>query len=71
MDLEASDIFKPSIKGKEKAYDVAHTSLSQPQVEKEMASEVEHIGGIFGVDVRPLPHTYPFCELILTLCHML
>lgn len=52
MDMEASDIFKPSIKGKEKSYDVAHISLSQPEVEKEITTEVEHISGIFGVDVR-------------------
>lgn len=66
MDMEAFDTFKPSIKGKEKSYDVPHTSLSQPEVEKEMAAEVEHISGIFGVDVRAPSHSGPAAWL--TLC---
>jgi hypothetical protein len=52
MDIEAFDNFQPAAKGKEKSYDVPHRSLSQAEVEKTMAEDVEHISGIFGVDVR-------------------
>jgi ariadne-1 len=52
MDIEAFDSFQPAAKGKEKSYDVPHRSLSQMEVEKTMAEDVEHISGIFGVDVR-------------------
>lgn len=46
--------FKVPIKEKKKAYEVDFTSLSQTAIEKMMDSELEHIAGIFGVDVsRP------------------
>ena len=35
-----------------KVYDVEHTSLSQHEIEKIMQTDVDHISGIFGVEVR-------------------
>ncbi|PPQ78849.1 hypothetical protein CVT24_002429 [Panaeolus cyanescens] len=45
------DDFKVSTKGKKKSYEVDYDSLSQQQVEKLMQKDVDHICGIFGVDV--------------------
>jgi len=46
-----NDDFKVSSKGKRKSYDVSHDSLSLTAVERLMQQDVDHIGGIFGVDV--------------------
>lgn len=43
--------FKIPMKSKTKSYEVEHDSLSQQAVEKLMARDVDHICGIFGVDV--------------------
>jgi ariadne-1 len=47
-----NDDFKVTNKGKLKSYEVEHESLSQLDVEKLMQVDIEHISGIFGVDVR-------------------
>ena len=50
------DDFRVVSQSERKIYEVEHTSLSQPDVEKLMRSDVDHISGIFGVEVRrPLP----------------
>lgn len=52
MDMDTfGDDFKVSTKGKKKSYEVDYDSLSQQQVEKLMQKDVDHICGIFGVDV--------------------
>jgi len=43
--------FKVPTKGKRKSYEVDYESLSQQAVEKLMSRDVDHICGIFGVDV--------------------
>ena len=45
------DDFKIPTKAKRKSYEVEHESLSQQAVETLMARDVDHIIGIFGVDV--------------------
>lgn len=44
--------FKVATRSDRKVYEVEHTSLSQPDVEKMMQADVDHISGIFGVEVR-------------------
>lgn len=52
MDMDAfGDDFKVVPKGKRKSYEVEYESLSQGAVEKLIKDDVEHICGIFGVDV--------------------
>ncbi|EDR12004.1 uncharacterized protein LACBIDRAFT_246915 [Laccaria bicolor S238N-H82] len=52
MDMDAfGEDFKVVPKGKHKAYEVEYDSLSQAAVEKLMKQDVDHICGIFGVDV--------------------
>lgn len=52
MDMDAfGEDFKVVPKGKHKAYEVEYESLSQAAVEKLMKQDVDHICGIFGVDV--------------------
>lgn len=48
------DDFKVSTKGKHKSYEIDYESLTQNDVEKLMQADVEHISGIFGVDVSPI-----------------
>lgn len=55
MDL---DTFNDLKKEKQKSYDTVHEPLIQAQVEKFMQSDVEHITGIFGVDVSTLLYLY-------------
>lgn len=43
--------FKVTAKGKHKSYEIAYDSLTQAAVEKLMQADIEHISGIFGVDV--------------------
>lgn len=50
------DDFKLAPKGKRKAYEVEYESLSQEAVEKLIKDDVEHICGIFGVDVSGDKH---------------
>lgn len=45
------DDFKVPQRAVRKAYEVEHESLPQSAVEKLMAADIEHISGIFGVDV--------------------
>lgn len=45
------DDFKVAPKGKQKSYEVEYESLSQQAVENMMQQDVDHICGIFGVDV--------------------
>jgi ariadne-1 len=49
MDMEAS--FKVPSKGKRKSYEIDYDSLSQEAVDKLAQQDVDHISGIFGVDV--------------------
>ncbi|KAF9010806.1 hypothetical protein BDQ17DRAFT_1387954 [Cyathus striatus] len=51
IDMEYGDDFKVSMKGKKKSYEIDYESLSQSAVEKLIQNDVEHITGIFGVDV--------------------
>jgi hypothetical protein len=51
MDMEAS--FKVPSKGKRKSYEIEYNSLSQESVDKLAQQDVDHISGIFGVDVSP------------------
>ena len=53
------DDFKAASGSGRKVYEVDHTSLTQQQVERIMATEVEHISNIFGVEVRPSPRVHP------------
>lgn len=52
MDMEFADDFKVPQQPLRKAYEIEHDSLSQQAIEKLMASDVDHISGIFGVNVR-------------------
>lgn len=45
------DVFNDSSKGKQKSYEVDYTTLSQQDVEDIMREDVDHISGIFGVEV--------------------
>lgn len=52
MDMDNyGDDFKVVAKGKRKPYEVDYESLSQQAVEKLMQRDVDHICGIFGVEV--------------------
>jgi ariadne-1 len=52
MELDAfGDDFRVASKGKHKPYELEYHSLSQSDVEKLMQQDVDHITGIFGVDV--------------------
>lgn len=54
MDMDNyGDDFKVAAKTKRKPYEVEYESLSQQAVEKLMQRDVEHICGIFGVEVGP------------------
>ncbi|RPD54443.1 RING-5 domain-containing protein [Lentinus tigrinus ALCF2SS1-7] len=44
------DDFKVAVRRERKVYDVDFTSLSQPEIEKIMQTDVDHISGIFGVE---------------------
>lgn len=52
MDMEFADDFKVPQHSPRKAYEIEHESLSQQEVEKLSAADVDHISSIFGVDVR-------------------
>lgn len=59
MDMDNfGDDFKVNTKGKRKSYEVEYESLSQQAVEKLMQRDVDHICGIFGVDVSFLFISY-------------
>lgn len=61
MDMENyGDDFKVASKGKRKPYEVEYESLSQQAVEKLMQRDVDHICGIFGVEVSRLDISLPF-----------
>jgi hypothetical protein len=52
MDMDMfNDDFKVPGKGKRKSYEIEHEPLRQADVEMLMQTDVEHISGIFGVDV--------------------
>ncbi|KAL4244137.1 RBR-type E3 ubiquitin transferase [Abortiporus biennis] len=51
-DMELDGFNDVPVKSKLKSYEVEHISLSQPQVEKLMKTDVDHISGIFGVDAE-------------------
>lgn len=51
MDVFNDDFKITSTKGKRKSYEIDYDSLSQSDVEKLMVQDVDHISGIFGVDV--------------------
>ncbi|KAI0746162.1 hypothetical protein C8Q76DRAFT_790456 [Earliella scabrosa] len=44
------DDFRVATRGDQKVYEVDHSSLSQPDVERIMQTDVDHISGIFGVE---------------------
>ena len=50
--MDFADDFKIPKQPQRKAYEIEHESLSQQAVEKLMTADVDHISGIFGVDVR-------------------
>lgn len=50
-DVYNDDFRIPSPKGKRKAYDVEHESLSVDEIEEAIQKEADHVVGIFGVDV--------------------
>lgn len=50
MDMEFADDFKVPQHSPRKAYEIEHESLSQQEVEKLSAADVDHISSIFGVD---------------------
>ena len=45
-------------KEKQKSYDTVHQPLTQAEVEKFIQSDVDHITGIFGVDVSTLLYIF-------------
>jgi hypothetical protein len=47
-----NDDFRVPGKAKSKSYEVEYESLTHTAVEKLMQADIEHISGIFGVDVR-------------------
>jgi len=52
MDMDNfGDDFKVTSKGRRKSYEVEYESLSQQAIERLIAKDVDHICGIFGVDV--------------------
>jgi ariadne-1 len=51
MDGFNDDFKVTSSKGKRKSYEIDYESLSQTDVEKLMSQDIDHISGIFGVDV--------------------
>ena len=44
--------FKVPAKESRKSYEVDYESLSQQSVERQIQKDVDHISGMFGVDVR-------------------
>lgn len=50
-ELMELDDFKPLSKGKQKAYDLRYTSLSQTNVEERMNDDVEYVCSVLSVDV--------------------
>ena len=66
MDMDTfGDDFKVPQRAVRKAYEVEHEALPQFAVEKLMAADVEHISGIFGVDVCFLLSSI-FCILLIS-----
>ena len=53
------DDFRVATRGDQKVYEVDHSSLSQPDVERIMQTDVDHISGIFGVEVCLSGPLYP------------
>lgn len=43
--------FKVITKATRKSYEIPYESLTQASIEKVMQADIEHISGIFGVDV--------------------
>jgi ariadne-1 len=66
IDMDGDD-FKVSTKGNKKSYEVDYESLSQRSVEKLMQRDVDHICGIFGVEVCLA--TFPHFEWLSDLFH--
>jgi ariadne-1 len=64
MDMD-NEVFTVPTKEK-KAYEVDHESLGQQAVEKHIAREMDHICGIFGVDVSH-PHSHTMTRFLLGL----
>jgi ariadne-1 len=50
-EMDMDNEFLPMPTKEKKSYEVDHDSLGQQAVEKLIAREVDHICGIFGVDV--------------------
>ncbi|KAG6336642.1 hypothetical protein ID866_2449 [Astraeus odoratus] len=60
MDMDAfGDDFRVPQRAVRKACEIDHESLPQSAVEKLMSNDIEHISGIFGVDI-PKPHYFVF-----------
>ena len=65
MDMDTfGDDFKVPQRAVRKAYEVEHEALPQSAVEKLMATDVDHISGIFGVDVCAFLSS-TFCTLLI------
>ena len=68
MDMDAfNDDFKVPSKGKRKSYEIDYETLTQSMVEKLMAADIEHISGIFGVDVC-IPSSFVHFVTIVYVC---
>ena len=63
MDMDAfNEDFKVTTKASRKSYEIAYDSLTQTQIEKVMQADIEHISGIFGVDVSQTIPTRVACS---------
>lgn len=51
MDVFNDDFKVTPATAKRKSYDIEYESLSQTDVRKLMSQDIDHISGIFGVDV--------------------
>jgi ariadne-1 len=65
MDVFNDDFKVTSTKGKHKSYDIDYESLSQTDVEKLISQDIDHISGIFGVDVSQSWRSCPRLVLYL------
>lgn len=61
-----NDDFKVTSKGKHKSYEIDYESLTQGAVEKLMQAEIEHISGIFGVDVSLGLYQRLLCQSLIS-----
>lgn len=59
VDMDAfNEDFKVTTKATRKSYEIPYESLTQAAIEKVMQADIEHISGIFGVDVSQMIPVY-------------